>query len=120
MEGIYYDGFYHDLYTNKNNIIGSWIGREGTGIQARSTYWFSPRNTLQFRYRHAKVASDFIPGGETINDGSVKLDYWMRHDLSVSAFVQYEKWLAPILAPTAQTNWTSSVEVTFWPRFWKW
>jgi hypothetical protein len=117
---IYYDGFYHDLYTNKNNIIGSWIGREGTGIQARSTYWFSPRNTLQFRYRHAKVASDFIPGGETINDGSVKLDYWMRHDLSVSAFVQYEKWLAPILAPTAQTNWTSSVEVTFWPRFWKW
>jgi hypothetical protein len=116
----YYDGLYHDLYTNKNNIIGSWIGREGTGIQARSTYWFSPRNTLQFRYRHAKVAGDFIPGGETINDGSVKLDYCMRHDLSVSAFVQYEKWLAPILAPTAQTNWTSSVEVTFWPRFWKW
>lgn len=115
---IYYDGFYHDLYTNKNNIIGSWIGREGTGIQARSTYWFSPRDTLQFGYRHAKVASDFIPGGETVNDGSVKLDWWMRHDLSVSAFVQYEKWLAPILAPTSQTNWTSSVEVTFWPRSW--
>jgi hypothetical protein len=117
---IYYDGFYHDLYTNKNNIIGSWIGREGTGIQARSTYWFSPRNTLQFGYRHAKVASDFIPRGETINDGSVKLDWWMRHDLSVSAFVQYEKWLAPILAPTSQTNWTSSVELTFWPRSWTW
>jgi Capsule assembly protein Wzi len=117
---IYYDGFYHDLYTNKNNIIGSWIGREGTGIQARSTYWFSPRNTLQVGYRHAKVASDFIPGGETVNDGSVKADWWIRQDLSVSAFVQYEKWLAPILAPTSQTNWTSSVEVTFWPRSWNW
>jgi hypothetical protein len=117
---IYYDGFYHDLYTNKNNIIGSWIGREGTGIQARSTYWFSPRNTLQFGYRHAKVASDFIPGGETVNDGSVKADWWIRQDLSVSAFVQYEKWLAPILAPTSQTNWTSSVQVTFWPRSWNW
>jgi hypothetical protein len=117
---IYYDGFYHDLYTNKNNIIGSWIGREGTGIQARSTYWFSPRNTLQLGYRHAKVASDFIPGGETVNDGSVKADWWIRQDLSVSAFVQYEKWLAPILAPTSQTNWTSSVEVTFWPRSWNW
>lgn len=54
-----------------------------------------------------KVASDFVPGGETVNDGSVKLGWWMQHDLSVSAFVQYEKWLAPILSPTAQTNWTS-------------
>jgi hypothetical protein len=117
---IYYDGFYHDLYTNKSNIIGSWIGREGTGIQASSTYWFSPRNTLQLGYRHAKVASDFIPGGETVNDGSVKADWWIRHDLSASAFVQYEKWLAPILAPASQTNWTSSVEVTFWPRSWSW
>jgi hypothetical protein len=117
---IYWDGFYHDLYTNKNNIIGSWIGREGHGILAQSTYWFNPRNTLQFGYRHAKVASDFVPGGETINDGSVKLDWWMRRDLSVSAFGKYEKWLAPVLSPTAQTNWTSSVEVTFWPRSWSW
>jgi Capsule assembly protein Wzi len=117
---VYWEQFYHDLYTNDGNIIGSWIGREGQGFQAQSTYWFSPRNTLQFGYRHAKVASDFVPGGETINDGSVKLDWWMRTDLSVSAFVQYEKWLAPILAPTAQTNWTSSVEVTFWPRSWNW
>jgi hypothetical protein len=119
-EYVYYEGFYHDLYTNDGNLIGSWIGRQGQGFQAQSTYWFSPRSTLQFGYRHAKVASSFIPGGETLNDGSAKLDWWIRHDLSVSAFVQYEKWLAPILAPTAQTNWTSSVEVTFWPRSWNW
>jgi len=115
---IYWDSFYHDLYTNKNNIIGSWIGREGQGLQARGTYWFSPRNTLQLGYRHAKVASDFIPGSETINDGSAKLDWWMRRDLSVSVFVQYEKWVAPILAPNPQTNWTSSFEVAFWPSSW--
>jgi hypothetical protein len=119
-EYVYWEQFYHDLYTNDGNILGSWIGREGQGFQAQSTYWFSPRNTLRFGYRHAKVATDFIPGGETINDASVKLDWWTRSDLSVSAFVQYEKWLAPILAPTAQTNWTSSVEVTFWPRSWNW
>ena len=117
---IYYDGFLHDLYTNKNHLIGSWIGREGTGYQAWSTYWFSARNTLQFAYRHASVPSDFIPGGESLNDGSVKLDWWVRHDLSVSAFVQYEKWKAPFLAPTPQSNWTSSVDVTFWPRSWNW
>jgi hypothetical protein len=119
-EFVYWELFYHDLYTNNGNLIGSWIGRQGQGLQAQSTYWFSPRNSLQFGYRHAKVASDFIPGGETLNDGSVKFDWWIRHDVSVSAFVQYEKWLAPILTPTAQTNWTSSVEVTFWPRSWNW
>jgi hypothetical protein len=119
-EFVYWEQFYHDLYTNDGNLIGTWIGRQGQGIQAQSTYWFSPRNSLQFGYRHAKVASDFVPGGETLNDGSVKFDWWIRHDVSVSAFVQYEKWLAPILTPTAQTNWTSSVEVTFWPRSWNW
>ena len=112
---IYFDTFYRQLYTNKNNLIGSWIGREGQGIQAWSEYWFSPRSTLQFGYRHAKVASDFIPDGETLNDGSVKANWWVRRDLCFSAFVQHEKWLAPVLAATTQSNWTSSVEIGFQP-----
>lgn len=116
---IYFNNFYHDLYTNKNNLIADWIGREGTGFQAWTTYWFSPRNTLQFGYRHAKVAADFVPGGETVNDGSTTINWQLRNDLSVTAGVQYEKWFAPILAPAPQTNWTSSVGVTFWPRTWK-
>ncbi len=117
---VYWEQFYHDLYTNKKNIIGSWIGRQGKGYQAWSTYWFSPRNTLQFGYRHAQVVSRFIPGGESLNDGSVKLDWWVLRDLSVSTFVQYEQWRAPLLAPGPQANWTSSVEVTYWPRSWNW
>lgn len=114
----YYDYFYHDLYTNKGNILGSWIGREGKGVQAWSTYWFSSRNSLQFGYREAKVAKDFIPDGETINDGSVKINWWVHGDVSLSGSVQYEKWLAPILAPGPQKNWTSSVEVAFYPHSW--
>jgi len=113
---IYWNDHYHDLYTNKNNLIGDWIGREGMGFQGWSTYWFSPRNSLQFGYRHAKVASDFIPGGETLNDGSIKFSWWVRQDLSLSTFVQYEQWKAPLLAPIPQTNWTSSVEIALWPQ----
>ena len=113
---IYWDSFYRQLYTNKNNLIGSWIGREGQGLQASSTYWFNPRRTLQFGYRHAKVASDFIPGGETLNDGSVTANWRLRKDLSLSALVQYEKWLAPVLAQTPQSNWTSSIQISFQPR----
>jgi Capsule assembly protein Wzi/PAP2 superfamily len=113
---IYYDSFYHDLYTNKNNLIGSWIGREGTGIQAWSNYWFNARSSLQFGYRHAKVAPDFIPQGETVNDEWVKGNLWIRGVLNVSASVQHETWLAPVLASTLQTNWTSSVGISFQPR----
>ena len=72
---IYWNDHYPDLRTNRNNLIGDWIGREGMGFEGWSTYWFSPRNSPQFRYRHAKVAGDFIPGGESVNDGSVKLDW---------------------------------------------
>ena len=112
--------FYHDLYTNKSNIIGSWIGRKAQGFRPAARIGLARGIRCSFGYRHAKVASDFIPGGETVNSGSVKLDWWIRQDLSVSAFVQYEKWLAPVLAPTSQANWTSSVDVTFWPRSWNW
>jgi Capsule assembly protein Wzi len=112
----YWEAYYHDLYTNKNNLIGDWIGRQGTGFQAWSTYWFSPRNTIQFGYRHAKVSGSFIPSGETLNDGSVALNWWLRDNVQVGAFVQYEKWLAPVLTARPQTNWTSSVEITLWPK----
>ena len=115
---VYWNDFYRDLYTDNKNIIGDWIGREGMGFQGWTTYWFKPRASVQLGYRHAKVAADFIPGGETLNDGSVKVNWQFRDDLSASAAVQYEKWLAPILASTAQANWTSSVDVTFSPRTW--
>ncbi|MGH9714433.1 MAG: capsule assembly Wzi family protein [Candidatus Acidiferrales bacterium] len=115
---IYYDGFYHDLYTDKNNIIGSWVGREGQGIQAWTTYWISARNSVQLGYRHAKVDGDFIPGGGTLNDASVKTNFWRNGEWNFSAFLQYEKWKFPLLATTAQTNWTASLEIGFWPRSW--
>ena len=117
---IYFDTFYHDLYTNKKNIIGSWIGREGQGFQAWSKYSFNARNSFQFAYRHARVSSDFIPGGGTVNDASVQADFLMGHELGVSSRVQYEHWNYPILSPQPQTNVSVSVQMTYWPRLhWK-
>jgi membrane-associated phospholipid phosphatase len=117
---VYYNNFYHNLYTNNGNLIGDWVGRQGMGFQGWSTYWFSPRNSLQCAYRHAKVSGSFIPGGETLNDGSVKVNWQVRPELSLSTSVQYEKWTAPILAAGAQSNWTSSVQIEFTPRKWDW
>jgi hypothetical protein len=115
---IYWNDYYHDLYTNDGNIIGDWIGREGMGFQSWSTYWFTARSSLQFGYRHAKVAADFIPGGETLNDGSVKLNWQTPHSVTLSLFVQYERWLAPLLAPTPQSNWTANMQIDFQPDGW--
>ncbi|HEY2119951.1 MAG TPA: capsule assembly Wzi family protein [Candidatus Acidoferrum sp.] len=116
---IYWETFYHDLYTNLGYIMGSWVGREGKGIQAWSTYWFNPKSSLQFAYRNQRVSSDFIPKGETIHDGSVNLNYWLNKEWNVSTLVQYEQWNAPVLATGLQKNWTSSVEVQYWPKNWK-
>jgi hypothetical protein len=115
---MYWEHFYRDDYTNKNNLIGDWIGRVGTGYQGWSTYWFSPRTSLQFGYRHAQVAGTFIPHGGTLNDGSVRLNYQRGSELTLSAFVQYEKWLVPVLTPEAKNNITTALQMTFWPRHW--
>jgi len=117
---MYWELFYHDLSTNKSNIIGDWMGRQGMGFQSWSTYHFNARSNLQFSYRHAKVAKDFITDGETVNDGAVNLNWLVTHEVSLSGSVQYEKWFAPILAPTPQTNWTTSVQITFYPHSWSW
>jgi len=70
---IYYSNLYHDLYTNEGYIIRGWIGRMAKGFQGWTTYWFSPRTSLQVGHRHTYVASDFIPHGETLNDCSAKV-----------------------------------------------
>lgn len=114
---IYWDHFYHDLYTNRGFLMGNWVGRDGAGIQATSRYWLSGRNAIQLGYRHAKVDALFLPGGGTINDASTRLDFWALRDWSASAFVQYEQWRFPLLASGPQKNLTTSVQFTYWPHF---
>ena len=50
--------------------MGSWIGREGKGYQAWSTYSISPQSSIQASFRYAKIAKDFIPRGSTQWDGN--------------------------------------------------
>jgi membrane-associated phospholipid phosphatase len=113
---IYWDSFYHDLYTNRGNLMGNWIGRDGAGILATSRYWLSARNSIQLGYRHAKVDAKFIPQGGTINDGSIRAEFWVRHDWETSAFVQYEQWRFPVLASGLQRSVTASVQLMYWPQ----
>ena len=113
---FYHEDTYRSGFTNDGNLIGSWIGREGQGAQAWSTYWFTPRTKLQFGYRHQKVSREFVPGGGTLTDAGVSADIWIGKNFSLTAGFQYEKWNFPVLAPTPQTDLTSSIQLTFWPK----
>lgn len=117
QHGFFYtEGTYKSGYTNDGNLIGSWIGRQGQGAQGWATYWFTPRTKLQFNFRHQKVSREFVPSGGTLTDAGVRADIWARSIFSVTGAFQYEKWNFPVLAPTPQTDLTTSIQVTFWPK----
>jgi len=106
-------------YTNGGNLMGTWLGRAGQGEQVWSTYWLSPRNKIQFNYRHQKAVANFVPGGGTVNDFGVKAEIWIGARTMLTSSMQYERWNFPILADGPQANVASSVGITFFPRTWK-
>ncbi len=113
---FYWETVYHQVYTNKGNLFGSWIGREGKGGQAWLSYWLNPQSRLVLGYRHAKVENDFIPGGTTQNDFNGQAIVRLKKDLELNAFAQYERWTIPVLKPGPQNQFTGSVQLTWYPR----
>jgi len=114
---VYYNGAYHDSYTNGGHLLGSWVGREGHGLQLWSTYWLSPRSPLQLGYRKAHVDRDFIPAGGNIHDFFVRSTFQLGREIEISTFLQYERWNFPVLSPLAGPNTVASVELTYHPKW---
>ena len=114
---FYWDGTWITGFQNSNHLLGSWVGREAQGAQGWSTYWFTPRDKLQFSYRHQKVSYQFVPGGGTLTDAGVRADFWLRSILSLSASVQYEAWVFPVIASNRQNDITTMLEVAIWPKW---
>ena len=113
---LYYEYEYKDGYTNKGNLFGSWMGREGKGGQAWLTDWLSPKEYIQLGYRNAKVSKSFIPGGTTQNDVNVKAVIRLKDDLELNAFGQMEFWKVPALASGQQHDFTGSFQITYFPK----
>ena len=113
---FYYNPTWLSGYENSGHLMGNWVGREGQGVQAWTSYWFTPRNKLTFEFRHLKVSHEFVPQGGTLADAGIHANFWVRSSLSVSAGVQYEAWTFPVIASGRQSNITSSVQLTFWPK----
>ncbi len=114
---FYWEGIYRDAYTNHGTLLGSWIGREAKGAQAWLTYWLAPASTIQFQYRRAKIAKDFIPGGSTQDDFSVTETFRLHRNLEVKASIQYERWREPALSLDPHSDVATSFQVTWSPEF---
>ena len=115
----YYEGIYRDCYLNKQDLMGSWLGREGTGGQAWATYWFSAQSTLQVGYRTLRVSQHFVPQGESQQSAYGELRYRWQNGLALQFLLQAERWAAPSLAPSPQTDVTTQFQLLFSPKSWK-
>ena len=116
---LYFESAQMQGYTNRNQILGDWIGREGKGGQAWLTWHIRADQSLQFEYRTAKAAKDFLPGGTTHQDASVHLLLRPAEDLELKATVQGELWRAPFIASGTQHNVLANVQVTWFPHLQK-
>ncbi len=115
----YYEAIYRDCYLNKQDLMGSWLGREGTGGQAWATYWFNAQSTLQVGYRTLRVSQHFVPQGESQQSAYGELRYRWQNGVALQFLLQAERWAAPALAPGPQTDVTSQFQFSLSPRGWK-
>jgi Capsule assembly protein Wzi len=92
----YWEGEQPQGYTNKGFIMGDWIGREAKGGQAWLTYHLSSNEWVQIEYLNKKTPKDFIPGGTTQNQFKAEVVKRLPHDIELDAWLQYERWKAPV------------------------
>jgi Capsule assembly protein Wzi len=102
-------------YTNKGFILGDAIGRESKGGQTWLTYHLSPSEDVQFSYRNAKAAKDFVPGGTTQNLFQVSAVKRIHKDFELRGFAQYERWKAPVYKTGLQDDTAVTFQITWFP-----
>jgi hypothetical protein len=122
LPGLLHTGFYYwnlryvDGYTNRGNVLGNWVGRQGRGVQVWSTYWLSPASTIQFGYRTQKVSEAFLKGGR-LQDFAVHAHLKVREGVYLDTRVQYERWNFPLLASDDRSNLSTSIQLTYTPKW---
>ncbi len=112
----YWNYTYRDGYTSNGNLIGNTVGRMGQSIQGWFNYWVSPRNSLQFTFKHNTVSQHFVPRGGAWQDYGLRQEVGFRSGFYLKSQLQYEHISRyPLLFPGPQSNITAVVEMGFVP-----
>jgi hypothetical protein len=113
---FYWNGAYHDGYTNGGDIIGSWIGRDSRAIWAQARYWISSTHTITLTGRTVELQPNFLPPGGHTSDVAVGDTFTFKHDFQLATQLQFERWNIPALAAGAQHNLATTVELRYAPH----
>lgn len=113
---FYFNVHYLSGYTNNRNLMGSWVGREGHGFQLWSTYWLSPRSTVQATFRTLWVDHSFLQGG-WMKDLGVTANIALGREFSLQGSAQFERWQFPLLSVTKVSNVTTSLQISYSPHW---
>jgi membrane-associated phospholipid phosphatase len=113
---FYWDGTWLSGFQNGRHLLGSWIGRQGQGEQAWTTYWFTPHNKLQFGFRHQKDSNEFVPAGGSLTDANVRAEFWPNSTLGFSVSTQYERWAFPVIQGNPERNVAAAIGIVFQPK----
>ena len=116
----YYEGIQKQGYTNRGQLFGDWMGREGKGGQAWVTYHISGNEWFQVSARNQKVSKDFIRTspvqyGTTLNDLDFQIVKRFGKDFEVNGSFAWEQYLAPIYLANRQTVTTTNIRLTWYP-----
>ena len=113
---LYYEYIQRQGYTNRGQIIGDWMGREGKGGQAWLTWHPRPAESVQLEYRYAKAASDFIPGGTTQHSLGVNTLFRPRPNLEIRASAEGQVWRVPLVANGPQKTFLGTIQIQYFPH----
>ncbi len=103
-------------YTNKGQLMGDWIGRQGKGGQAWFTWHLKPDQWVQLDYRMAKASNLFLTGGTTQQQGGISAVLRPVPQLEVTAAFHGELWRAPMLANGTHTNYIGDMQLRWYPE----
>jgi hypothetical protein len=112
---FYTNAHYPQGYTNYGQIIGSWIGPQGSGATATGTYWVSARNKISASYRKVVTDKSYLQGGQ-LEDFSGSITWMLRPEIELSATSQYERWNFPLLAAGTRSDVATSFGVRVFPN----
>jgi hypothetical protein len=112
----YYEIVQRQGYTNKGFIMGDWIGREAKGGQAWLTYHLSADEWIQIEYLNKKIPKDFIPLGTTQNSFKVDFVKHLPRNITMDAWMQFERWKAPVYIPGPNSDTAVAAQFTWRPR----
>ena len=114
---FYTNAAFRNGYTNKGQILGSWIGRRATGIEAWTTYWITGESKLRAHFRRMQVDEKFIPEGARLTEISLLGDAKLNPRTTLSATIGYVNYVAPLLSSTMEKNFLGAIQLTYRPAW---